>query len=45
MASTGVPSLSRTARLPNGTAYGFVHVEPSGGKQLVLLTCASKLFL
>lgn len=37
MASIGFPSLSKTARLPNGTTYSFIHVEPSHGKPYILL--------
>lgn len=37
MTSIAFPSISKTVRLPNGTTYGFVHLEPSNGKPYVLL--------
>lgn len=36
MAHVAFPSISTSARLPHGTTYSYVHVEPKGNKPYIL---------
>lgn len=36
MASVAFPNISKTTRLPNGTSYNYVFVEPKGDKPYIL---------
>jgi pimeloyl-ACP methyl ester carboxylesterase len=36
MATVAFPTISKSSRLPNGTTYSYVHIEPQGKKPWIL---------